>query len=77
MIILHVVSRNFVIVEFEDGLQIVCKHWKNNNDFFYPDGIINKNKYYKLVLKMVSPDYQPEKCKWSLHNFIKIYGSDG
>ncbi|XP_060866694.1 uncharacterized protein LOC132942387 [Metopolophium dirhodum] len=25
---------------------------------------------------MVSPGYQPEKCKWSLHSVIKIYGSD-
>jgi len=75
--IYHVVFRNFIIVEFNDGLQIVSKNWKKNNDFFYPDGITNKNKYYKLVSKMVSPGHQAEKCKWSLHSIIKIYGSDG
>lgn len=57
--------------------KLIVKIGIKNNDFFYPDGITNKNNYYKLVSKMVSPGYQTEKCKWSLHFILKIYGSDG
>ncbi|KAE9527889.1 hypothetical protein AGLY_012713 [Aphis glycines] len=69
--------RNFVVLQFHDGLEIVNKNWIiDENNYFYPVGVKNKNDYFKLLNTMVRPGYHNDKYNWVPHYTFKIYGSD-
>jgi len=59
-------------------LEIVSKNWRiNDNSFFYPMGVKNRNDYFKLLNTMVRPGYHNEKYDWLPVYVNKIYGSEG
>jgi len=67
-----------VVLQFRDGLEIVNKNWIiDENNYFYPLGVKNKNDYFKLLNSMVRPGYHNDKYNWVPHYTFKIYGSDG
>lgn len=61
----------YVIVEFEDGLQIVPSNWlsKDLTRAVWPN-FTNNNRYYKAVKEMEEPH-----STWLEHKIIKIYGT--
>lgn len=68
--------RNYVVVEFLDGLEVVSKNWKiDDTHFYYPKGVKDKNEYHKIVLNLTKPF--EEKYIWTSYEIIRIRGSDG
>lgn len=49
----------------------------DENNYFYPVGVKNKNDYFKLLNTMVRPGYHNDKFNWVQHYTFKIYSSDG
>jgi len=63
----------YIIVLFEDGLQVIPKNWMNQgcNAAKWPNFTTNK-RYDKAVKLMEEP--QP---MWTEHSILKIYGKYG
>ncbi|KAL5244019.1 hypothetical protein ACI65C_011429 [Semiaphis heraclei] len=68
---LGIISRNYVIVEFIDGVQLVPRNWisSNQKETFYPEDI-NSKQYDKMVLNTV-----PHGSTWKTFSIKKIWGS--
>lgn len=65
-------KRTFVIVEFEDGLQIVPSTWLSNDlqRCKWPSHYISNDRYDKAIKKMEIP-----ASNWEEHVIKKIYAT--
>jgi len=65
-------KNKFVIVEFEDGLQIVPTTWLSTDlqRSKWPRNYISNDRYNRAVKSMEVPD-----STWDEHRIIKIYAT--
>lgn len=71
-------SRQYWVIEFDDGIQIVPISWllENNTKCYYPNDLGNGPNVHKKYDMMVKNLEQP-KNNWEIYDIKHIWGSDG
>lgn len=65
-------EKEFAVVEFADGVQLVPKFWLQDDDTCYWPKVKNQSIYYKLV-----KNKEPFNSQWERCNVISVLTETG